>query len=131
MPLAARIQEGYLGLLRAAEKFDHRRSLKFSTDATWWVRQAVTRALADKRRLIRVPVHKVELLGKLALLQQRLAQELLREPTVAEVAKVMGITAIVGTNPHRRDRSNGGGHGGRSKRRRGARDPPIARGDAR
>ena len=93
MPLADLIQEGNLGLLRAAEKFDHRRGLKFSTYATWWVRQAVTRALAEKRRLIRVPLHKVEMLGKLVRCQERLAQELSREPTVVEVARAMGTTA--------------------------------------
>ncbi len=93
MPLADLIQEGNLGLLRAAEKFDYRRGLKFSTYATWWIRQAVTRALAEKRRLIRVPLHKVEMLGKLARVQERLTQELLREPTVAELARAIGTDA--------------------------------------
>ena len=90
MTLADLIQEGNLGLLRAAEKFDYRRGFRFATYATWWIRQAVTRALTEKGHPIRVPVRKVELLGKLARLQEQLAQHLRREPTVAELAEVLG-----------------------------------------
>ena len=89
LALADLIQEGNLGLLRAAEKFDHRRGVGFATYATWWIRQAVTRALTEKGRPIRVPVHKVELLGKLARVRE-LAQHLWREPTLAELAEVLG-----------------------------------------
>ena len=108
MSFLAIIQEGNIGLIRAVEKFDYERGFKFSTYATWWIRQAITRAIADQARTIRVPVHMIETINRLIRVSRTLLQELGREPTVDEIAEAMSRGQEVVVTPGQGPRDHQG-----------------------